>query len=173
MERRFVLAVLGTAILPAAGCLEAPVRDGGSSACAGTDDLSVEAETDEFVVEPDDDTVETCTFTLRNRASCSVTVDPSDWRIEGDGANGEPVARGDASSSERTLDAGEIHQWSLSLTPHPTPYTDETTYVVADLEEGTYEFVVTCSLTGQNQVTRRAGFTVVKRSSTRQSVSAH
>ncbi len=168
MERRFVLTVLATAILPAAGCLEAPVRDGGSSTCAGTDDLSLEAETDEFVVDTGDDTVETLTFTLRNRASCSVTVAPSGWRIEGEGANGETVARGDGSSSERTLDTGETHRWSLSLTPHPTPYTEETTYVVADLEEGTYEFVVTCSLTGQNRVTRKAGFGVVKRTSTRQ-----
>jgi len=168
MERRSVLAVLGTTVLPGAGCLEAPVRDGGSSACAGVDELSLEAEADEFVVETGDDTVETLGFTLRNRASCSVTVVPSGWRIEGGGTNGEPVARGDGGSGERALDAGETHQWSLSLTPHPTPYTEETTYLVAELEEGTYEFVVTCSLAGQTQVTRRAEFAVVKRSNNRQ-----
>jgi len=173
MERRFVLTVLGTAMLPTLGCLEAPVRDGGSSACAEGDGLSLTAETDEFVIETGDDTVETLRFTLRNRTSCSVTVDPDAWRIEGEGANGDPVARGDGEVSERTLDGGETHQWSLSLTPHPTPYTEETTYVVADLEDGAYEFAVTCSLTGANQVTRRAGFTVTKRPSEREAVGVH
>lgn len=168
MERRSVLAVLGTTMLPTVGCLEAPARDGASSPCTGADDLRVAAETDEFVVETDDATVEALGFTLRNRASCSVTVVPSEWRIESDGPNGETVARGDGRSTERTLHAGETHQWSLSLTPHPTPYTEETTYIVADLEEGTYEFVVTCSLTPQNQVTRSAGFTVRKQPDTRQ-----
>ena len=165
MQRRFVLAVVGTTILPAAGCLDAPARDGVSSTCAGTDGLSIDAEADEFVVDPGDNTVETLLFTLRNRTSCSVTVIPSDWRIKRDGANGETVARGDGRSSERTLHTGETHQWSLSLTPHPTPYTEETTYVVADLDERQYEFVVTCSSAGQDQVTRRAGFTVAKRPS--------
>ncbi|MFB6172486.1 MAG: hypothetical protein ABEJ23_08115 [Haloarculaceae archaeon] len=164
MERRSVLAVLGAAVLPAAGCLEAPVRDGASSSCTGGGHLSFEAEADDFVVETDDTGVETFLFTLRNRTSCSVTVSPGAWRIEREGTDGEPVARGDSQSSERTLHGGDTHQWSLSLTPHPTPYTEETTYVVAALEEGRYAFVVDCALAGQTQVTRRAGFTLVKRS---------
>lgn len=171
MERRCVLAALGTAMLPAAGCLEAPVRDGASSPCTGADDLRVAAETDEFVVDRDDEAVETLEFTLRNRASCPVTVVPSEWRIEHDGPDGATVARGDGRASERTLQPGETHQWSLSLAPHPTPSTEETTYIVAALEDGAYDFVVPCTLAGQKQVTRSADFRVrsgKKRQETRQ-----
>lgn len=125
--------------------------------------VTFEGEADKFVVTPDDNSVDTHVFTLHNQNSCEVTVIPSNWRIERKG-NGETVTSGEGNSGGRTILAGDTHQWSLSLEPHPTPFTEQTTFIVSDLEQGDYVFIVSYSLGSRGQVSHRASFTIVNHS---------
>ncbi|MFB6130554.1 MAG: hypothetical protein ABEJ28_07010 [Salinigranum sp.] len=169
--RRALLAAVGAGAVSLAGCVSAPAVGGPNASCLDRGSVEFAAERDRFEVVTGDHTVETLAFTLRNRTSCPLTVDTGAWRIEREsggewnrvaGAGGDSGGSGSDGGNGIAIPGGGKHRWSLSLTPHPTPRTDDTTYVWADLPEGTYRFVVTGTL-GDERISRRAGFTLVKR----------
>lgn len=166
LSRRTVLGILGTGALSLGGCLSAASRDEATPACLETGTVSLAAQGETFLVQTDDSTVETFTFTLSNETSCSVTVGRGTWqlrRLTGDEA--EVVAQGDEAGI-RTLRSGDSHTWSLSLHPRSTPETSATTYLTATLSEGQFAFVVAGSVSEEQQFTRSARFTLVKQTAT-------
>lgn len=133
------------------------------NSCAGTERVSFEANTDEFTVATDNNTVETLVFTLQNQTTCSLTLDSEGWHIERESEDGwKQIESGDTSDELITISSGSEHKWSLSLTPHPTPDTDSTTFIVADLPEATYSLVVTGTLDDEKRLSQRAEFTLEK-----------
>lgn len=163
MKRRTVLATLGASTVTVAGCLSGGRPGGAGKPCTETGRVSFEGDTDEFIVITDDNTVDSLIFTLQNQTSCSLMVDPEAWQIERNSADSwEQVASGANSDEQITIANGSQHEWSLSLTPHPTPHTDSRTFVVADLSEATYAFVVTGTVDSEERITRRAEFTLEK-----------
>lgn len=163
MKRRAVLASLAVSTATVAGCLSEARLERTGNSCAGTEQLSFEADTDEFIVVTDDNTVDSLVFTLQNQTSCSLMLDPKAWHIERKSGDGwEQIASGDHGDEQITIANGSEHGWSLSLTPHPTPHTDSTTFVVADLSEATYAFVLAGTVDSEERITRRAEFTLEK-----------
>lgn len=164
MKRRSVLTAIGVGSVSLAGCLGDANPGDDRHSCLDDGHVSFAAESDEFAVVTDDDTVETLLFTLENATDCSLTVAPRTWHIERDADDGwREVARDDGGDDRRELSSGEQHQWSLSLTPHPTPWAEDKTFIVAELTEGTYALVVTGQLDGTEEITRRAQFSLTKR----------
>jgi len=190
MNRRTVLATLGSAAASAAGCVGLAPTDRGSESThdharsgAGTPAVdgsevsgacpSVAADPDRtvcwppadrirsrvylnasvpvFEPDPDDSAVDTLEFVLHDQhPDRSVGVDPDDWRIDRRTAEGwTHVASGSPSGRWRTVDPGERYVWSLSLRPHPTPRTDDTTYLVRALDDGTYALGTVAHLGGR------------------------
>jgi hypothetical protein len=167
MKRRTFLSTTGASTFLLGGCVSKAQLGNSPNDCLVTDAMSFTAETDEFVIVTGDNSVETLRFTLTNRTTCSVSIAPATWRIERNTSDGwRPVVSGDKNKEQRTLSRGESHNWSLSRSPHPTPRTDTTTFVVADLSEGTYAFIVTAAVGQDNPITRRATFSLQTRTST-------
>jgi hypothetical protein len=104
-----------------------------------------------FEPDPDDSAVETLEFVLHDQHSDRrVGVDPDDWRIDRRTGEGwDHVASGQSSDRWRTIEPGERYTWSLSLRPHPTPRTDDTTYLTRALDDGTYAFGTVAHLGGR------------------------
>ena len=108
----------------------------------------------QFTVDTTDRTVETFGLTLHNRSDRAFVVSPGAWTIVCRTDDGwSERAAGDRSGQPITVAPSATHTWSLSLTLHPSPLTDETTFVTADLAEGTYVFAIAGRLTGDR--TRR------------------
>lgn len=141
-SRRATLRLAGsTLVFALAGCLSPSALTKQQST---TEEISLEADTDTLVVVADDTTVETLELTLHNRTEQQLTLNPGSWHIEQKVRDSwKHVAAGGESADRRTVARGSAHSWSLSIVPHPTPHTNSTTYVTADLETGTYAFVVT------------------------------
>lgn len=138
----------------------------GESPCPAAAAVTFEAEASALIVDRNDDAVESIEFLLRNGGECALDVVPEAWRIErlADGA-WEQVATGsgDASGPEAvSLAPGDGHRWSLSLSPHPTPHTDEKTFVVPDGEfpAGTYRFAPLVAPDAGGTIAPRARFDV-------------
>lgn len=105
--------------------------------------LSLASETGTFTVVLNDQVVETFSLTLHNHASQLFVIDPRRWRLLRQvGGRWTESATGDGSTESVTIRRGRSHTWSLSLTPHPTPRTQEQTFITADLSEGPYLFAV-------------------------------
>lgn len=104
-----------------------------------------------FEPDPDDSTVETLEFVLHDQHPERVVgVDPHDWHIARPTAGGwSRVASGSESDAWRIIAPGERYTWSLSLRSHPTPRTDDTTYLVQALDDGTYAFGTVAHLGGR------------------------
>lgn len=121
------------------------------------------AESDEFVDVTDNNRVETHVFTLENQTECDVEIDVEEWTIEEKtGDSWEEVETGDG-GEDRTIESRAKHEWSLSLTPHPTYDSETTTFVVADLSEGTYRFSITGTRSDGETVTGQARFELLTR----------
>lgn len=132
--------------------------------------LSLNPESEIFTVITGDHSVETLGLTLQNHTDQQVIVDPSEWRIlrQVDDEWSES-ARGEGTAESVAISPGKSHEWSLSLTPHPTPRTEETTFITADLHEGTYLFAVLGMIGDGNQTQRiecHTQFELVKRLAT-------
>ncbi|AZH26051.1 hypothetical protein [Haloplanus aerogenes] len=187
MQRRTVLATLGS-LSATAGCVGiTPPRSDGRDRATGTGTSRTDGERPDAdpncpsfaadpdrtvcwpsedrirsrvflnastpVFEPDSDdlSAETVEFVLHDQhPDRSVGVDPHDWwiaRRTGDGW--DRIASGSTSDAWRTIDPGQRYTWSLSLQPHPTPRTDDTTYIVQALDDGTYAFGTVALLGGR------------------------
>lgn len=123
---------------------ESPTGDTSAPKCSGNGQVAFTAESDVFRVDRGGDEVESHLYTLANEGDCSITVTPDRWAIEGK-QDGEWVVVAEGSGDGTvTLEPGESHRWSLSLSTHPTPHTDEKTFVFPDGEfpAGTYSFRV-------------------------------
>lgn len=139
------------------------------------EDQPVYIESDEqtFTVITTNRTVEALGLTLHNQSDSPFVVNPGEWvimrRIE---SNWSESASGERTEQPITIVPETTHMWSLSLTPHPTPYTEETTFITADLEEGTYIFAVVGELQNGDRTRRiecQAQFELVKKKTTRTS----
>lgn len=158
-----------TATLTLAGCLSQSLISGQPS-CSDESAIAFAAQTDQFVVVTTNNAVETLEFTLENHADCPLTVSTSAWIIERKTNGGwKQVDAGQMDENQRTVSNGDEHKWSLSLSPHPTQKTDSTTFVTADLEEGTYRFVITGTLADDTQIKQRAKFVLEKRAASKTS----
>lgn len=159
MKRRALLSAVGVGALSTAGCLSGSPLGGAQTHCSATGTVSFEGRADELVVNTDDNLAEGIVFILRNETDCELTVDPRAWTIrQGSSGDGEIVASSDGGAEEVTLSTSDTHQWSLSVTPHPTPRTDAKTFIFPDLPEGTYSLVVSGTFDDGSSVTRSATF---------------
>lgn len=163
-SRRALLASIGSTLI--AGCTGGhPAETDGS--CPDSGGISITAETNDFTVITDNNTVESLTFMLTNQTTCAVEVDPTAWKLKrkiGNKWSQVTDGGGGVSGDEtRTLDGGDTHKWNLSLTQHPTPHGRTTTYIFTKLKEGNYRFTIPVTLTTGEQITRRAQFEIRKR----------
>lgn len=111
--------------------------------------------TQTFIVDTSDSAVETLRLTLHNQSNSPFVVNPGAWILMRRTSDGwRKRVAGDQFEHSITVASGDSHTWSLSLTSHPTPYTEETTFIMADLEEGTYLFVIVGQLEGDEQSRR-------------------
>lgn len=105
--------------------------------------VSLEPESRTFAVVANDGRVETLALTLHNRSRRAFATAPGAWTVvRRTGADWTEAATGDGTDESVRIEPGGSHVWSLSLTPHPTPLTERTTFVTTDLDEGTYLFAV-------------------------------
>lgn len=112
-----------------------------------TDDLSgmvsIEPESETFTVNTDTGEIPSFLFTLHNRTKRAFVFLPDSWHIVRQTRNEwRRHAAGGGTTEEMTIAPGDKHVWSLSLQPHPTPRTDTTTFLVADLPDNAYKFIV-------------------------------
>lgn len=154
-SRREILR--GTGAIAVAGV----VAGCSASRCPRQDRVAFTADTDVFRVDRNDNAVEAQRFSLINDGECPVRVDPRSWRIDRR-VDGEwkTVATGDGGDAI-AVPGGRTHSWSLSLSTHPTPGGDRTTYVYPDGEfpAGTYRFGIhTTPSEGGEETVRRARF---------------
>lgn len=172
MKRRTLISICGVGIASVSGCTgftspqrspdDAPAKSS-NRPCEVSEGVSLTTESSEFVVIAENNQVETHVFTLSNETGCVVEIDAEQWVIEEQsGETWEQVETG-GGGENRTIESGGEHEWSLSLSPHPTPDSDTTTFIVADLSEGTYRFSVTGTRSDGETVTREAQFEVVMR----------
>jgi hypothetical protein len=134
--------------------------------CPDTGEISLTAKTTEFTVITDDDTVETLTFRLTNQTTCAAEFNPTGWTIKRKTDHGwNQVAGRDGVGADetRTLNSGDTHKWSLSVTEHPTPHGRTTTYIFVNLADGDYRFTIPMTLATGEQITRTTAFEVRKR----------
>lgn len=114
-----------------------------ADAAGSTSPVVLEPESKTFTVVPSDRKVETFALTLRNRSERPFATSPGAWTVvRRSGDDWTETATGDETDESIRVEAGGVHVWSLSLTPHPTPRTEQTTFVTADLVEGQYLFAV-------------------------------
>ncbi|MCU4719719.1 hypothetical protein [Halapricum hydrolyticum] len=137
-----------------------------------TKDQPVFIESDEqpFTVVTTNQTVETLGLTLHNQADNQFVINPGAWVImrRGD-SNWSENASGERTEQSITIGPESTHRWSLSLTSHPTPYTEEKTFITANLEDGTYIFAVFGKLIRGDRTRRiecQAQFELVKKKTT-------
>lgn len=188
MRRRTVIASLGTLFAAGAGCTTlgyagrdstpdsrfegepCPSLGGGSerTICYHSMDhppVYLAPSTERFVVDTDDEAVETVEFTLRDASARTFQFDPRWWvvvrRAGGEwyraAPEGHPVI-----PEKRPLDG--THTWSVSLQPHPSPRAEDMTFVTADLPEGVHAFAVPGHLGDDDRdVTCLALFELVRR----------
>lgn len=153
------LGTLGL-VSAAGGCIGGTTLAEEGRRCLGTGEVPFTVETNRFVVTMDDDTVETLGFTLDNQTKCPISLVPTGWELVRNVDRGwEQVDRGAGESGPITVASGEDHRWSLSIVPHPTPFTESTTFIHADLSPGTYALEVSGSVDG-TRIPRRARFTL-------------
>lgn len=109
----------------------------------GESAIYLEPESHTFTVITDNRTVETFGLHLHNQSDNPFLVDPGAWFVMHRMGNGwTESATGDDTGAPITIAPGRTHTWSLSLVPHPSPRTDETTFITADLEQGKNVFGV-------------------------------
>lgn len=180
MERRSVLRRLGAlgGLLGTAGCLtgsstntsgpttntmnktgECPTLNSNVDRTI-CDDVSkdstpriiLSADPTSFTVDTTDQSVETLQFTLSNQSDQPFVIDSRSWAIARvtDG-NWNKIESGDPSEQSITVSPGGKHRWSLSLTPHPTQQTKNTSFITANLEDGNYVFAVNGKLKRSRQ----------------------
>lgn len=126
-----------------------------------------------FTVVTTNQTVETLGLTLHNQSDNPFVVNPGAWVImRRTESNWSESASGEHTEQSITIGPESTHRWSLSLAPHPTPNTEETTFITANLEEGTYIFAVVGKLQSGDRTRRiecQAQFELVKKKTTRTS----
>jgi hypothetical protein len=97
---------------------------------------------------------------------CAAEVNPTAWAIKrktSDGWNQVAGKDGVGADETRTLNSGDTHKWSLSVTEHPTPHGSTTTYIFVDLAEGDYRFTIPVTLTTGEQIIRTTEFELRRR----------
>lgn len=133
----------------------------------------LEPDTQTFTIVTTNQTVEALGLTLHNQSDDPFVVGPNAWVIiRWTDDNWTESTSGDRTEQSITVAPGNTHTWSLSLTPHPTPHTEETTFITANLEEGTHIFTVIGELQSRDQTRRiecQAQFGLVKKETTRTS----
>jgi hypothetical protein len=133
----------------------------------------IELDEQTFTVVTTNQTVETLGLTLRNQSDDPFVVNPGEWVImRRTESNWSESASGERTEQPISIGPESTHRWSLSLAPHPTPYTEETTFITANLEEGTYIFAVVGELQSGDRPRRiecQAQFELVKKKTTRTS----
>lgn len=103
----------------------------------------LEPDSQTFSAVTSNQTVETLGVTLYNQPDCSLVVNPDAWFIMGRTSNDWiESAAGDGTGKSIKAIPRDTYTWSLSLAPHPSPHADKTTFIMANLEEGTYIFAV-------------------------------
>lgn len=142
--------------------------------CAnGGSPVYIESDEQPFTVVTSTQTVETLGLTLYNQTDDTFIIDPGGWVIVRRGASTwSERASGERTAQSITIGPGATHRWSLSLTSHPTPRTDETTFITADLEAGTYLFAVVGELQSSDRPRRiecHTQFELVTKTTTRTS----
>lgn len=155
------------------GCLDQTLTQGGSSTDKPhtpdtvnspttdpdmtNDDKSniyFESNEQQWVVTTGDQTIETRAFTLHNQLSQPFTTNQGAWTISQQTEDGwSEIDAGDG-SDEITIAPKTTHTWSLSLQPHPTSQTSNSTNISSDLSEGTYLFRVVGNRQGNNHSQR-------------------
>lgn len=129
------------------GC-ESIVSDTDRVVCQqGTDELSgtvsIEPESETFTVNTETSEIPSFIFTLYNRTKRAFVFRPDGWHIARQTQDKwKPHVAGERMGEEITITPGDDHTWSLSLQRHPTPRTDTTTFVFADLPDGTHKFAL-------------------------------
>lgn len=132
-----------------------------------TDDRRVTLIPDEqqWTVTKYDKTSESLGFSLRNRSSRPFVTDQGAWTIERRTDDGwQTSATGDQSDQSITVAPGTTHTWSLGLVPHSTPLTSKTTYIWADLSNGTHTLDISGELQGgdrSHRINRVAQFELI------------
>lgn len=115
----------------------------------------IESDEHPFTVATPTQSVETLGLTLHNQADEPFVLDPGGWVIvRREAGTWSERASGERTDQSITVAPASTHRWSLSLTPHPTPRTEETTFITADLESGTYLFAVVGQLEGSDRPRR-------------------
>lgn len=105
--------------------------------------VSIEPESETFTVTTETSEIPSFLFTLYNRTKRAFVFRPDGWHIARQTQDKwKPDAAGEGMAEEITIAPGDDHTWSLSLQPYPTPRTDTTTYVFADLPDGTQKFIL-------------------------------
>ena len=116
-----------------------------------------------------DGSVEFVNFVLHNRSWHPYTIDPAVWEIHRRQEDAWSLTdSGTGEQNSITVPPGETHTWSLSVEAHPTPWTLETTFLFADLEDGTYAFAISgrSDADAANRVEFVALFEVVRETDT-------
>jgi hypothetical protein len=91
-----------------------------------------------------DNSVETLEITLHNVSGSRFGLNPHDWAIKRQTADGwTHVAPEEYVEPWYTLEPDETYTWRLSVETHPTPQGDQTMAIMEDLDSGTYAFRVT------------------------------
>lgn len=171
MERReYAGSAAAVAYGCLAGCLTNGTSDSSSNAPKGCrrSDVTFTQESDVFTVIVDDSAVDSHVFKLTNGTECQIRIEPEKWQIlRKENSEWQQVETGDGAESV-SIPPGEFHQWSLSLSIHPTTGATTITYVFPDAEipEGTYAFEVSGQLEKQTETRtfdRRLEFEIQKK----------
>lgn len=96
-----------------------------------------------LTVGTDETVIKTVEFTLYNRSQQSFVIEPPRWKIcRNEKECWSLTASGTGETDVLIVPPGEQHRWLLSLKPHPTPRTENTTAITVGLKEGKYAFRV-------------------------------
>jgi hypothetical protein len=120
-----------------AGCI------GSSTSTTETKNGSLKFSTNKDVlrVERDDNTVETIVFKLTNNTTKEISINPDNWEIRRAGQrNAEAVISGENGNESRSIPEKDEYTWVLSRRSHPSPKSELSSNIFAELNEGAYVF---------------------------------
>jgi hypothetical protein len=100
----------------------------------------------DWTIDTTDDTIETNSFKLHNESDTTLRFNPHSWELyeqqhKQTSTKWKEFSRQDG-SDHVSLAPNETYHWSLSRQPHPSPNTEHTDYITADIDTGRYAFVV-------------------------------
>lgn len=114
----------------------------------------------DWTVDTTDDVVEANVVTLHNASSASLRFNPHAWELHERTAGGwSSIEREAVGDGVVTVEPDTTYRWSVSRVPHPSPNVEDTAYVTADIDPGTYAFLVRVpEPTGDGRVAHLAVF---------------